>query len=109
VPDGVREETPFALIFPTDKRDGRAGVEVAKVAFLGILDGVPSSIKFKIIAPQDPEQGAGNLPVLSKDIVDPCLEGGLDPLRLAGREFGFELPRETGVVAVLFLEINFLG
>lgn len=32
------------------------------------------------------------LPVLSRDSDEPCRDGGLDPARLAGREFGFEPP-----------------
>lgn len=32
------------------------------------------------------------LPVLSSDNDEPCRDGGLDPARLAGREFGFEPP-----------------
>lgn len=31
-------------------------------------------------------------PVLSRDSDEPCRDGGFDPARLAGREFGFEPP-----------------
>lgn len=41
-------------------------------------------------------------PVLSRDNVDPWRDGGLEPVRLAGREFGFELPNDPpGVSPVL--------
>lgn len=30
--------------------------------------------------------------MLSRDSDEPCRDGGLDPARLAGREFGFEPP-----------------
>lgn len=43
------------------------------------------------------------LPLLSNDSVDPCRDGGFEPDRLAGREFGFEPFREPpGVRPVLF-------
>ena len=45
-----------------------------------------------------------SLPVLSKDKVEPCREGGFEPCRLRGREFGFEPAREPpGVNPVLVL------
>lgn len=51
------------------------------------------------------------LPVLSKDKFEPCLDGGLDPVRLAGLEFGFEPLRDPpGVIPVLFgVYDGFLG
>lgn len=69
---------------PTESRDGR-GVDVVMVVtrLCGMRVGVPSSL-------------------LSNDRVDPCRDGGLDPLRLAGRELGLEFPREPpGVIPVL--------
>lgn len=44
-----------------------------------------------------------NLPLLFSERLEPCLE----PLRLSGRELGFELPREPpGVMPVLWNNIN---
>lgn len=52
-----------------------------------------------------------HLPVLSKDIDEPCRDGGLEPCRLAGREFGLEPALEPpGVNPVLVLVYEtFLG
>lgn len=44
------------------------------------------------------------IPVLSKDNVEPCLDGGFEPCRLRGRELGLEPAREPpGVYPVLVL------
>lgn len=91
-PDAVLEETPFVwvvvvvvppralvLVDPTESRDGR-GVVVLVILLVGMRDGVASS-------------------VLSSDSVEPCLDGGFEPARLAGRELGRELVREPpGVI-----------
>lgn len=45
-----------------------------------------------------------NLPVLSRDNVEPWRDGGFEPCLLRGREFGFEPVREPlGVMPVLVL------
>lgn len=46
------------------------------------------------------------LPLLSNDNVDPCRDGGFEPERLAGREFGFEPFREPpGVMPVVLFGV----
>lgn len=46
----------------------------------------------------------GNLPVLSKERVEPCLDEGFDPCLLNGLELGLEPLREPpGVVTVRVL------
>lgn len=83
---------PFVLVtegdapVPTERRVGlgvgEANDEVpVTTRLVGMRDGVASS-------------------VLSKDSVEPCLDGGFEPPRLTGREVGLELPRE-GVKPVL--------
>lgn len=43
------------------------------------------------------------IPVLSRDRLEPCRLGGLEPARLAGREFGFDPLRDPpGVSPVRF-------
>lgn len=75
---------PFVVVvftpLPTDRREGRAapdiGVDVdVSPRLVGILDCAPSS-------------------VLSRDRVEPCRDGGFDPVLLAGLEFGLELPND---------------
>lgn len=81
-----------AIVGVTERREGR-GVDVPLVVDAlvlaaedfrcGMRDGVASS-------------------VLSRDNVEPCLDGGFDPCRLTGRELGLEPAREpTGVWPVV--------
>lgn len=44
------------------------------------------------------------LPVLSSDKSDPWRDGGLEPARLTGREFGLDPPREPPGVKVVDLQ-----
>lgn len=74
----VRVDVPFVLDVAgvTESLDGRCAAEVGVDDATGCLrcgmrDGVVSS-------------------VLSNDKVDPCLDGGLEPCRLAGLELGFD-------------------
>ena len=80
-PDGVRVDTPFVFVVgvtePTESLEGR-GVLVVVTRRCGMRVGLSS--------------------LLSSDKFDPCLLGGFEPPRLAGREFGFEPP---GVKPVL--------
>lgn len=77
-PDGVRVDTPFVFVAgvtePTESLEGRGVLVVPEVVTLrcGMRVGLSS--------------------LLSSDKFDPCLLGGFEPPRLAGREFGFEPP-----------------
>lgn len=104
-PDGVRVE-PFVFVAdaePTESRDGLDGVVDVVTRRVGMRVCVPSSVGSKkkshlVEQRQEKFFKRENSPLLFRDRLDPCLE----PLRLSGLEFGFELPREPpGVMPVL--------
>jgi hypothetical protein len=107
-PEGVRGVEPFVFVAePTESFEGLDGVDVV-TRRVGIRD-VPSSEVAKRVFSRFVNRQlwclARDSPLLLRDRLDPCRE----PLRLSGRELGFELPREPpGVIPVLRERKKFL-
>lgn len=82
-----------AIVGVTDRREGR-GVVVVPLDEVGVLVLAAEGFRCGM------REGVASS-VLSKDSVEPCLDGGLDPCRLTGLELGFEPALEpTGVCPV---------